>query len=95
MLEKVIVDNVEYPVDSLTAQQKEMLRLYEIWAGDADRARLEMLKAQSAVRDVSNTLIRNIREMVTAAQGINQPPADLNQVVGLVDPNDTQQSPPA
>lgn len=86
MLEKIQVDNVEYPVESLTAQQKEMVKLYEIWANDAERSRVEMLKAQSAVRDVSNTLIRSIREMVTAAQTVQPPSTDLNEVTGEVAP---------
>lgn len=81
MLEKIQVDDVEYPVDSLTAQQKEMVKLYELWANDAERSRIEMIKSQSAVRDVSNTLIRSIREMVTAAQGVQAPPANLTPVV--------------
>jgi len=64
MLEKIVVDEIEYPVESLTKDQQTMLRLFQKWSAEAEELKDDLLKAQAAIRNISDSVVASVRQSV-------------------------------
>lgn len=65
-IETLTIDGTEHNVADLTPEVQALVEIYEGWKEDADSAKLEMLKANAALRDLSREIGAEIRKAEAA-----------------------------
>jgi len=70
---KVInVDGIPYAADDLPADVKKLVVFYNQWRKDEMAAKSELIKVQSAMRDISREIIVNIRDNIKKEEATDE-----------------------
>lgn len=57
----VTVDGVDYPIDTLTKAQQELINVHTAWVQEAKKQRLELAKTETAYEALAQKIAVSIR----------------------------------
>ena len=81
----ITVEDVEYNVSELSEQIQQKVTIYDMWRGDAEKMRIELVKVDAAMREFGNQIARDVQqanldaEMADEANGAAEPTVETTE----------------